>query len=39
MGLSERVKRRQAFQKWMLKINNKYIYDEKRMKLAYKKIK
>ena len=39
MGLSERSKMRQAFQRWMLMINNKYIKDEKQMLAAYKKIK
>ena len=38
MGTSK-ILRRQAFQRWMLKINNIYVKDEKQMLAAYKKIK
>ena len=38
-GLSKRADRQFAFLKWMLKINNKHVYDEKQMHAAYKKIK
>lgn len=34
-----RADRQFAFLKWMLKINNKYVYDEKQMRAAYEKIK
>tara|TARA_R100001163_G_C4979978_1_gene136479 strand:- start:255 stop:374 length:120 start_codon:yes stop_codon:yes gene_type:complete len=34
-----RADRQFAFLKWMLKINNKYIYDKKQMHAAYNKIK
>ena len=36
---TNKMLRRQAFQRWMLKINNKYVKDEKQMLAAYKKIK
>lgn len=35
----DRADRQFAFLKWMLKINNKYVYDERQMLAAYKKIK
>jgi len=38
MGTSK-ILRRQAFQRWMLKINNIYVKDEEQMLAAYKKIK
>jgi|TARA_B100001094_G_C17452570_1_gene448956 hypothetical protein len=38
-NLEKRSKKRQAFQRWMLMINNKYLKDEKQMLAAYKKIK
>tara|TARA_R110000744_G_scaffold95808_3_gene185037 strand:- start:5154 stop:5279 length:126 start_codon:yes stop_codon:yes gene_type:complete len=34
-----KILRRQGFQRWMLKINNKYVKNEKQMLAAYKKIK
>jgi hypothetical protein len=34
-----KILRRQGFQRWMLKINNKYVKDDKQMLAAYKKIK
>ena len=36
---ANKILRRQAFQRWMLKINNKYVKNEKQMLAAYKKIK
>ena len=37
--IETRADRQYAFLKWLLKINNKYVYDEKKMIQAYKKIK
>lgn len=37
--IETRADRQFAFLKWLLKINNKYVQDEKQMHAAYNKIK
>ena len=39
MKKQTRADRQFAFLKWLLKINNKYVHDEKQMHAAYNKIK